>query len=451
MTSSHNSEMFEVTGGTPLFGSVRVGGAKNASYKLIIAATLAASESRLLNFSRIGDIELVSDIVTHLGGSVRQVGERALFIDPTGISSSELDATHGATGRHSTMFIPVLLHRFGQAKVPAPGGDKIGKRPVDRHFQGLAALGASVRWVDGYYIAALEKPELTGTTYRFEKNTHTGTETMILAAVLAKGRTVLENAAEEPEIDDLITFLNDMGAWIRRRPNRVIEIQGVDQLQGSIHKVMADRNEAVSYACAALATKGDIVIENANASHLEAFTETLHEMGAGVEVGQYGMRFYYHQPLQAVDITTQIHPGFMTDWQPLMATVLTQCQGTSTLHEVIHPHRFQYVENLLQMGAKIEQYNPKVENPAEIYNFNLENDQPEYYHALRVHGPSTLRASTIDVVDLRHGATLTIAALAAEGTSQIKNIEHIDRGYESLDTKLQSLGAQIKRVADSTN
>lgn len=438
-----DASYFEVTGGQPLFGSVRVGGAKNASFKLMIAATLANSESRLLNFSKIGDVELVKDIIIHLGGTVRQVGERALFIDPRGITNHTLDKAHGAKGRFSTMFIPSLLHRFGQAVVPAPGGDKIGKRPVNWHFEGLEALGATIKTENGMYVATAD--QLTGAEYTFEKNTHTGTETLIMAAVLAKGKTVLHNAAEEPEIDDLIEFLNSMGAWIRRRPNRTIEIQGVDFLTGSIHKVMADRNEAVSYACAALTTKGDIIIENANADHLQAFIDTLHQMGAGVDVGPYGVRFFYDQPLQAVDITTSIHPGFMSDWQPLLATLLTQCQGTSILHEVIHPNRFQYVDALQAMGANIEKFNPEVENRDQVYNFRLEDDHPDYYHALRITGPTQFKPGEFEVVDLRHGATLTIAAMAADGTSKIKGIDHIERGYEKLDEKLTALGAKIKK------
>lgn len=439
-----NTAHFEITGGTPLFGSVRVGGAKNASFKLMIAATLAQSESRLLNFSRIGDVELVGEIIQHLGGTVKQVGERSLYINPSGISHHQLDEAHGAKGRFSTMFIPSLLHRFGRAEVPAPGGDKIGNRPLDRHFDGLKALGARVEWRDGKYIA--EAKQLVGARYRFDKNTHTGTETLIMAAVLAKGRTILENAAEEPEIDDLIEFLNNMGAWIRRHPNRTIEIQGVESLHGAIHRVMPDRNEAVSYACAALTTKGDIVIENAVADHLKAFIEKLYQMKAGVEIGSYGVRFFYKEPLQAVEVMTSIHPGFMTDWQPLMATLLTQCQGDSYLYEVIHPNRFQYVEALQAMGAKIEKFNPDWPNPDEKYNFKLENDRPEYRHALKISGPATLKAGQFEVVDLRHGATLTIAAMAAQGTSVITGIEHIERGYEALDQKLQALGATIKRV-----
>ena len=435
--------IFHVTGGTPLHGSVRIGGAKNASYKLMIASLLAQSESRLLNFSRISDVELVAEIISYLGGTVNRAGERALFINPKTLTNHVIDKEHGEQGRFSTMFIPPLLARFGKAIVPVPGGDKIGKRSLDRHWDGLRALGATVEYKDGMYHASCEK--LVGATYRFSKSSHTGTETLIMAAVLAEGTTVLENAAEEPEIDDLIIFLNSMGAHVRRRAYRVIEIRGVQKLEGAIHKLLPDRNEAVSYACAAIATKGDVIIENARHEHLTAFLEKLDEIGAGYEVGTYGIRFFYKGPLRAADVVTSIEPGFMTDWQPLWATLATQCEGTSIIHETIMANRFQYVKELQSMGVSIESYNPEVAHPEKVYNFDLKDDQPEYRHAIKIQGAAQLKAGSFTVKDLRHGATLIMAAMIAEGTSVISGIEHVDRGYESLDERLRSMGAQIER------
>lgn len=437
-------EAFKVTGGNPLNGSVRIGGAKNASYKLMIAALLAESESRILNFSHISDVETVAQIIADLGAGVRRAGERAISINPSSLKSFDLSKTDGQQGRFSTMFIPALLARFGKAIVPMPGGDKIGKRPLERHFEGLSALG--IRLKEENNLVYAETDGLVGGTYRFIKNTHTGTETVIMAAVLAKGKTTLENAAEEPEIDDLIEFLNDMGAKIQRLPNRVIEIEGVEKLQGTIHKIIPDRNEAVSYACGALVTKGDVIIENARPEHLTAFLKKLDEIGAGYEIGNYGIRFFYKGPLQAVNVTTQIEPGFMTDWQPVFATLLTQCEGTSILHETIMQNRFQYVDALQAMGATIELFNPPVEYPDTIYNFNLADDSDEFFHAIKITGPSTLQAGRFEVHDLRHGATLILAALTAQGTSFISGVEHVDRGYEALAERLTSLGAQIERV-----
>ncbi|NCN82921.1 MAG: UDP-N-acetylglucosamine 1-carboxyvinyltransferase [Candidatus Pacebacteria bacterium] len=435
---------FEIVGGKPLFGSVRIGGAKNASYKLMLAALLGDTPSRILNFSHIQDVTTVGNIITSLGGEVKKVGERALVIDPSGMDSFELSNTVGEEGRFSSMFIAPLLARFGKAIVPMPGGDKIGKRPLDWHFDGLRALGADVSLENGIFFAQAEK--LYGANYRFHKNTHTGTETIILAAVLAEGTTRLENVSEEPEVDDLIEFLIEMGAKISRPEHRVIEIIGVEKLNGAIHKLMPDRNEAVSYACAAIATEGDIIIENANSEHLTSFLAKLDEIGAGFEVGQYGIRFFYKGPLKATDVTTAQAPGFMTDWQPLWATLMTQAVGTSTIHETIYQSRFQYVKELQAMGAHITAFQPEVANPVEQYNFEYEESDKEIQHAIAISGPTQLQAGEFSVKDLRHGATLVIAALIATGKSTISSIGHIDRGYESLDERLRSLGAEITRT-----
>jgi UDP-N-acetylglucosamine 1-carboxyvinyltransferase len=435
---------FHITGGTPLYGSVRVGGAKNASYKLMIAALLADTSSRILNFSHISDVALVAKLINALGGKAQEVGERAYLIDPRNVSQSLIDASHGEASRASTMFIPVLLHKFGRAEVPFPGGDKIGRRPLERHLEGLVALGAKVETTDTHIIVTADK--LKGTTYRFTKNTHTGTETLIMAAVKAEGMTILENAAEETEVDDLIAYLNAMGAQIERHPNRVIKIQGVDRLAGTIYKIMPDQNQVVSFACAALATKGDVIVENARQDDLQAFLAALDAVGAGYQVSEYGIRFYYRGPLRATDITTDIHPGFKTDWQPLWVTLMTQAQGVSTLHETISQNRFGYVEALVKMGADIELFNPVVADPDQVYNFNREDASPDDMHAARVAGPTPLTGGEFDVRDLRHGATLMIAGMIATGTTILHDPHNqIDRGYEALDQHLSAMGAQIER------
>lgn len=429
-----------ITGGQPLRGSIRLGGAKNASYKLMIAALLGESESRLLNFSRIADVTTVAEIINSLGGRAATNGERAMMIDPTSLNSHALPPETGPQGRFSSMFIPVLLAKFGKAEVPLPGGDRIGARPLERHLAGLEALGAHITQTETGIHA--ETDGLTGATYRFEKNSHTGTETLLMAAVLAKGTTVIENAAEEPEVDDLITFLKAMGAQITRS-GRTITIMGVESLHGAIHKIMPDRNEAVSYACAALVTKGDIIIENANSQHLEAFLQKVEEINGGYEAGEYGIRFFYKGQLQATNIETQIHPGFMTDWQPLFTTVLTQCAGESILHETIMQDRFQHTEALRAMGAHITPFQPPVTDPNTTYNFNLTDDTPGALHAIKIVGPTQLHGTTTEARDLRQGATILIAALAAEGTTTLTNITQIERGYEELPERLISLGASI--------
>ncbi len=437
---------FKIIGGNPLFGSVRVGGAKNASYKLMIAALLADSPSRLLNFSHISDVERVAEIINSLGGKASEQGERAYLIDPQGFSHWSVEDKHGEASRASTLFIPALVAKFGKARVPFPGGDKIGARPLDLHFEGFEALGAKIHTLSNQIEVTAE--QLHGAHYRFAKNTHTGTESLIMLAVKAKGKTVLENAAEETEIDDLIAFLRSMGAHINRLPGRIIEIEGVEHLSGSIHKIMSDQNQVVSFACAALATKGDVVVENANKKDLEAFLLKLDAIGAGYEVGQYGIRFYYKGALKATDVETQIHPGFKTDWQPLWVTLMTQAIGTSILHETIYENRFAYVESLQMMGAQIELFNPEVKDPESVYNFHWHQRKPNSFHAARITGPTQLNAGEFMVKDLRHGATLMIAGMIAKGQTILHDPKnHIDRGYELLDQNLAAMGASIERYS----
>ncbi len=439
---------YVVQGGKPLHGSVRLGGAKNVSYKLMIASLLAESESRILNFSHISDVELVRDMINHLGGNAYNAGERTMFVDPSGLEKSDVPLEFGGGSRASTMLLGPLLHRFGHAKLPLPGGDRIGKRPIDWHLQAMEAMG--VRFVQhAEYLEAFCEAGLKGTTFRFPKNTHTGTETALMAAVVAEGKTIFENAAEEPEVDDLIAFLNNMGARIRRRAHRVIEVEGVSHLRGAIHKIMPDQNEAVSYAVAAIVTKGDIIVENAREREMRAFLDKLDEIGGGYEVGDYGIRFYYKGPLRATDVVTEVHPGFKTDWQPLWAVLLTQADGASEILEAITATRFQYASALEEMGVKVELYNPEIKNPDKFYNFQVADDLPHYRHAMKIHGPTVLQPVEYTVPDLRAGATILLAALVAEGESKIYDAErHVERGYEAITERLNSMGARILRVEE---
>ncbi|MCD8484644.1 UDP-N-acetylglucosamine 1-carboxyvinyltransferase [Candidatus Woesebacteria bacterium] len=417
-------------------------GPKNVSYKLMIAALLGNEESRILNFSHISDVELVKDMINSLGARAYNAGERTLFVDPSEMDSWEIGPEYGEGSRASTMFLGPLLAKFGKARLPFPGGDNIGKRPLDRHLASLEALG--VRFTVEENSLYAETDGLVGATFRFAKSTHTGTETMLMAAALAKGTTIIENAAEEPEIDDMIAFLNKMGARIRRRAHRVIEVEGVEKMGGAIHKIMPDQNEAVSYAVAAILTKGDIIVENARHQHMEAFLEKLEEIGGGYEVGDYGIRFFYKGPLRATDVTTAIHPGFKTDWQPLWAILLTQAEGTSVIHETVSQRRFQYAEALERMGVEVSFYNPEVADPEKTYQFNLEDDHPDDQHAMRITGPVELQAIEYKVPDLRAGATILLAALIAKGQSTIiDTASHVERGYESITERLNSMGAKI--------
>ncbi len=432
-----------ITWGTPLYGCIRLGGAKNASYKLMIASLLGDSETRLLNIPGINDVTLVREVITLLGWSAKEVGNKTLRIDPS-ITSWSIPDEFGEKSRASMLFLGPLLAKFGKAEIPLPGGDKIGARPLDRSLDWLAAMGAT-REQKGDRLY-LEAKELRGTTYRFEKNSHTWTEIMLMAASMAKGKTILENAALEPEIDDMIKFLNAMGAKIRRRAFKVIEIEWVEKLHGAIHTVMPDRNEAVTYACAALISKGDIIIENAQQENLEAFLEKIDEAWGGYEIGDRGIRFFYKWPLRATDITTMPHPGFMTDWQALWAVLMCTAEWTSTIHETIFPNRFiQYTDILQAMGASFTTFSPEVDNPEKLYNFNWDPSMVGGHYALQIHGPAKFTGGEFSVHDLRAWATALLAWLVWTWTTILHNIEQIERWYEQIEKKLKKLWAKLEK------
>lgn len=437
-------EILNIKGGSKLSGEVSLNGAKNSGFKLMIAGLLSDEPSEITNFSKIGDIQSTAQIIKELGGEVVFGKNHILKVFGGDIEKNELSEKTGRLSRASTYFVGPLLRKFGKAVIPVPGGCKIGRRPLDRHLEGFRALGASCRQYGDYCLITAKK--LKGARYCFEKNTHGGTDVMIIASVLASGETVLENAAQEPEVDDLINFLNSMGAKIKRLPDRKIVISGVDNLRGTSFKVMPDRNEAVTFACAALITKGDIFVHDANPNHIKAFLTKVDECGGRYEIKKRGIRFFWRQPIQATKIKTQPHPGFMTDWQALWTVLMTQASGISTVNETIYENRFGYVSDLVKMGAKISLFNPRLKNPEKFYNFNWQDNQKEYFHAAKVFGPTLLRASKFNIIDIRAGATLILAALVAEGATVLESLDHIDRGYEKLDRRLSALGAKIVRI-----
>jgi len=300
--------------------------------------------------------------------------------------------------------------------------------------------------VDRGVIEATATQGLAGCLYKFPKNSHTGTEALILAASLASGKTRLENAAAEPEVDELISFLNQMGAKIKRTSRREIEITGASSLKGAVHKVMPDRNEVVTFSCMALGTRGDVEIENANLSHVGGFIKEVKAAGGGVQEKSSSLRICYKNTLKPTSVATLPFPGFMTDWQSLWTALMTQAEGESVIHETIFENRFGYVPHLLKMGARIELFNPAVGNPEEFYNFEWGEQTANFHHAAKVYGSTGLNGEQLEVTDIRAGATLVFAALMAEGKSEITGIEHIERGYEDLEGRLERLGARIERV-----
>lgn len=438
-------EKLIIKGGNPLKGSIKLAGTKNVAMKTFVAALLTDDKVIVRNVPLISSITGTAQIVKPLNVKVHFGKDNLVTIDASKINSHSIPLELGGLYRTSTMVIGPLLARFGKAVVPNPGGCRLGKRPIDRHIDGLKALGATIEYKDGFFHARSNK--LIGNRYRFLKNTHTGTETLLLAAVLAQGETILENASCEPEVDDLINLLKSMGAIIERTNERVIRIKGVKKLKGTDYTIMPDRNEAVTFAIAAYVTGGDIFIKDIKSKNINAFLDALKMSGAKYNIQNDGIRFFSStSPFKPTHIVTAPSPGFMTDWQAPWSLLASQAHGTSIIHETVFESRFAYVSELRKMGANIEFFDPYVENPKEFYNFNWEDRNPDFHQGIKIKGPTKLHNAVVNVDDLRAGATLILAALAADGESIVFGVEHVDRGYERFEQRLSSLGAIIKRV-----
>lgn len=438
-------EKYSVIGGNVLSGTTSVSGAKNVALKALVASCLTSEEVVIDNIPLISDLHIMVQIIRGLGGEVVIDGHTAR-VSMTTFKKHAIPLDAAAEVRTSSLFIAPLLARIGEAIIPNPGGCRLGARPIDRTIDGLRTMGVTITYSsdDGFFHAKTDG--LYATTYSFEKNSHTATETMILAAVLAKGETVLHNAAEEPEVDELIALLVTMGASIKRLPGRKIVIQGVKKLHGGKMRVRPDRNEIVTLAVAAIVTRGDIFVKEASEDVLKAFLLPFAKAGGGYEVKNDGIRFYYKGHLSAESVTTCPHPGFMTDWQGPWSLMMSFATGESVIHETVFENRFGYVKELKKMGAKIAFFNPEIKDPVATYNFNLSDDHPDFFHAARVHGPVTLHNGVVTISDIRAGATLVLASLAAKGESTVLGIEKLDRGYEQLEVRLGKLGAKMKRL-----
>lgn len=441
-------ETLVIKGGTKLKGKMSVSGAKNVALKALVAACLTDEEVVIENIPLISDFMVMVDIIEYLGGKVR-IRDHTAVVKVKNIKKTKIFLEKAASIRTSSMFLAPLLTRRGKAIIPNPGGCRIGARPIDRIVRGIKKMGVSVVYdsKDGYFYLT-SKDRMKSINYKFEKNTHTGTETLILSSVLANGETILDNAAEEPEVDELINFLNLMGANVKRVSKRKIIINGVLKLHGAKFRIPPDRNEIVTFAVAAIITKGDVFIKDVNTKGLEEFLDMLKKAGGGFEQKNNGIRFYYINGVSPINVTTSFYPGFMTDWQGPWMILMTQVEGISTIHETVYENRFGYVEELRKMGAKIELFNPTVKNPRKFYNFNFEDNKEEYKHAARIYGPVDFHNAVINISDLRAGATLVLASLAANGESVVFGVEHLDRGYEDFDVRIKKLGGSIKRVKE---
>jgi UDP-N-acetylglucosamine 1-carboxyvinyltransferase len=416
-------DRFRVVGPNRLQGRIRAAGAKNAALPSLAATLLADAPVVLRGVPRVADIRTMRRLLAH-DGVRSEERDGVLELQPsTGSAADEAPYELVKTMRASVLVLGPLLARRGRARVSLPGGCAIGVRPIDQHLAGLEALGATVELTQGYVEARADR--LSGARFTFALPTVTGTENVMMAATLARGTTVLENCAREPEIEDLARLLVAMGASIEGAGEERITIEGVDRLGGADHTILPDRIEGGTYLIAAAATGGDVTVDNLRASDLGPLLEKLQSSGAAVESGPDWIRVWRDGELLPCDVVTAPHPGFPTDLQAQYMALMTQARGQSAIRETVFENRFQHVPELARMGALIA-----VEG-------NL----------AKVAGPTRLSGAKVMATDLRASACLVIAALVADGETLIHRIYHLDRGYEAMDTKLQSLGGRVERIA----
>ena len=400
-------EKFVIHGGKPLVGEVEISGAKNAAVAILPATMLAGGKCVIENLPNISDVSASVDILSAMGAHVRVINKHTLEIDTAHITATSVPNELSRQMRASYYFLGALLGRFGKATVAMPGGCNLGPRPIDQHG-----------------MISVESDSLRGEDVFFDTVSVGATINAMLAAVMAEGQTVLENVAKEPHIVDVANFLNMMGADVRGAGTDVIKIRGVKQMHGCTYSIIPDQIEAGSYMVAATITGGNVLIKNVIPKHLEPITSKLEKAGATIEEFDDSLRVYRTGDLEPLNIKTMPHPGFPTDMQPLMTVLLTLAKGTSIITEGIWENRFRYVDELTRMGANIQ-----VDGRVAV-----------------IEGVQELLPAPMRAADLRAGAALVVAALAADGVSEVDEICHIERGYEDIVEKLRGLGADIKRV-----
>ena len=414
---------FVINGGHELFGEVNISGAKNAAVAIIPAALLAEDTVRIENIPKISDVQLIIEILSRMGAEIKVVNKNTLDIDTTNINYQSIPYELTSHFRASYYLIGAMLGRFSKADVALPGGCDFGVRPIDQHVKGFKMLGAQVDIIDGVVCAKAEK--LVGTPVYMDVVSVGATINIMLAAVKARGLTVIENAAKEPHIVDLANFLNSMGADVRGAGTDVIKIRGVEKMHGRTYSIIPDQIEAGTYMVAAAACGGDVLVKNVIPKHRESITAKLEEAGAEVIEYDDAVRVTRFKALSKCNVKTMPHPGFPTDMQPQMAVLLSIANGTSILSESVWDNRFQYVQQLLRMGADIQ-----VDGKVAV-----------------IVGVPRLDGTTVRATDLRAGAAMIIAGLVAEGVTTVEDTIYVERGYEDVVEKFSALGADIKRVA----
>ena len=414
-------QVIKIEGGHQLEGEVTISGAKNATVALIPAAVLANGPVTIVGIPQIADVNNLCEILNILNIEVTKVADDHLIIDPTNMKNTDLVQDAVTKLRASYYFMGALLGKYGHVRMKMPGGCYLGPRPIDLHIKGFEALGAEVKFEKGCYDITAK--ELTGNKIFLDIPSVGATINIMMAAVYAKGRTTIENAAKEPEIIDVATLLNKMGAKVRGAGTNVITIDGVDNLMGCFHEIIPDRIEAGTFIVIAAACAKKMRINNVIPQHLESLLSKLDEMGVNMHVGIDYVEVEESKDLKGTDVTTKPYPGFATDLQQPLTVLMTQAKGESKVEDTIYPERFKHCYELTKMGANIEVRNGEAD----------------------IEGPTPLGGTEVVATDLRCGAAMVVAGLIADGVTTISDIYHIDRGYSELDKKLTALGANIWR------
>jgi UDP-N-acetylglucosamine 1-carboxyvinyltransferase len=415
-------QVFRVNQSPPLSGSVALQGAKNSVLKLMAASLLTTGTTELENVPEITDVAIMADVLRATGASVSRAQDGTLQILAPDLATPIAPYELVEKMRASIVVLGPLLARHHFARISLPGGDDFGPRPIDMHLRALGELGVEFKTEHGYVEGRSDG--LVGARIVLEYPSHTTTDNVLCAAVLAKGTTVIENAAREPEVQDLAAMLTSMGAHIAGAGTSRIEVEGVDELRPTRHTVISDRVEAATFLAAVAICRGSVLVSGARADQMDMYLSKLHEMGVEIDASPSGVAAFFDGRLRAVDVVTLPYPGVATDYKPLLVTALSVATGVGIVSENIYAGRFRYVDELRRMGANIA---------------------TEGHHAV-VRGVESLSGTTVRAPDIRAGAALVLAGLAAEGESTITGVEHIDRGYERLDEKLRSLSAPIERL-----
>ena len=418
------ADSFIINGNRELAGEIEVRGSKNAAGPALAACLLTEEDCIIDNLPLIEDMRIILEILKDFGAQVEFLSERKIRVNSKNINPENMDFEKFAKTRISLLLIGPLLSRFKQFKFPSPGGDKIGLRPISIQLNAIRKLGARINIEKGYYL--VDRDELNGKEIVLEEFSVTATEILIMAAVLAKGKTIIKGAAAEPHIEDLGNMLLKMGARIKGHGTHTIEIEGLEKLGGCEHKITSDYLEAGTFIVIGALTPGRVVVKNVNLGQLDLFLSKLEEIGVNFDRGENQITVFYSPFLRAVKVQALPYPGIPTDLLPILVPLLTRAQGKSLIHDPLYPNRFGYVNELRKMGADIEIVDP---------------------HRSLIFGPNKLNGINIESSDIRAGASLIVAGLMAEGKTIVNNVFQIDRGYERIEERLQKLGADIKRIS----